>query len=69
MKCILVRNVVDFRKECKILGAECNSFNMKKKNVGDLASVKTDAQSNAKKHPLECKVTTIEVQSIPLKTA
>ena len=37
--------------------------------VGDLAPKKIIGGSNAKKHPLGCKVTTIEVQSIPLKTA
>ena len=62
MKLVFVRNV-------KFSAAECNSFNMRKKNVGTLASVKTGVESNAKKYPLGCKVTTIEVQSIPLKTA
>ena len=57
---VFVRNV-------KFSAAECNSFNMKKKNVGTLASVKTGVGSNAKKHPLGCKVTTIEVQSSPPK--
>ena len=62
MQLVFVRNV-------KFSAAECNSFNMKKKNIGTLASKKTSGGSHAKKHPLGCKVTTIEVQSILLKTA
>ena len=38
---VFVRNV-------KFSAAECNSFNMRKKNVGDLASKKVSGGSNAK---------------------
>ena len=63
MKCILVRNVVDFRSNVKFSAAECNSFNMRKKNVGVLASKKFSGGSNAKKQPLGCKVASFGVQS------
>ena len=56
MKCILVRNV-------KFSAAECNSFNMRKKNVGDLAYKKISGGSNAKKQPSKCKITSFGVQS------
>ena len=56
MKCILVRNV-------KFSAAECNSFNMRKKNLGDLASKKTSGGSSVKKQPSGCKVASIGVQS------
>ena len=52
-----------FIRNVKFSAAECNSFNMRKKNIEDLASRKIIGESNAKKHPLGCKVTTIEVQS------
>ena len=48
MKLVFVRNV-------KFLAAECNSFNMRKKFIGNLVSKKTGGESNAKKHPLKCK--------------
>ena len=57
-----------FIRNVKFSVAECNSFNMRKKNIEDLASRKIIGESNAKKHPLGCKVTTIEVQSSPFKT-
>ena len=53
---IFVRNV-------KFSAAECNSFNMRKKNIGDLASKKFSGGSNAKKQPLGCKVASFGVQS------
>ena len=56
MKCIFVRNV-------KLSAAECNSFNMRKKNVEYLASKKFVGGSNAKKQTSGCKITTISVQS------
>ena len=56
MKCILVRNV-------KFSAAECNSFNMRKKNIGELASKKTGGGSHAKKRPSGCKVASFGVQS------
>ena len=62
MYLFLVRNV-------KFSAAECNSFNMRKKFIGDFASKKLSGECNAKKHPLGCKVTTIEVQSSPPNTA
>ena len=62
MKCIFVRNV-------KFSVAECNPFNMRKKNVEDLASKKFSRGSNAKKQPLGCKVTTIVMQSYILRNA
>ena len=56
MKLIFVRNV-------KFSAAECNSFNMRKKNVGYWASKKFSGGSKAKKQPLGCKVTSFGVQS------
>ena len=53
---ILIRNV-------KFSAAECNSFNMRKKNVGDLASKKFCRGSNAKKQPSRCKVASFGVES------
>ena len=53
---IFVRNV-------KFSAAECNSFNMRKKNVEDLASKQISGGSHAKKQPLGCKVATFGVQS------
>ena len=61
MQLVLVRNV-------KFSATECNSFNMRKKNIGDSASKKTSGGSHAKEHPSGCKVTTIEVQCSPFKT-
>ena len=55
MQLILVRNV-------KFSAAECNSFNMRKKNVGDLASKKISGGSRAKKQPSRCKVASFGVQ-------
>ena len=62
MKCILVRNV-------KFSAAECNSFNMRKKNVGYLTSKKISGGSHAKLQPSRCKVTTIKLQSYKHQTA
>ena len=62
MQLIFVRNV-------KFSAAECNSFNMRKKNVEDLASKKFSRGSNAKKQPSRCKVTTIVMQSYILRNA
>ena len=56
MKLVFVRNV-------KFSAAECNSFNMRKKNIGDLASKKFSEGSNAKKQPLGCKVASFGVHS------
>ena len=56
MQLVFVRNV-------KFSAAECNSFNIRKKNIGDLASKKTDGGSNAKKRPSGCKVASFGVQS------
>ena len=56
MKLVFVRNV-------KFSAAECNSFNMRKKNIGDLASKKFSGGSHAKKQPLGCKVASFGVQS------
>ena len=56
MKLVFVRNV-------KFSAAECNSFNMRKKNVGYLASKKIIGGSNAKTQPLGCKVASFGVQS------
>ena len=56
-----------FVTNVKFSAEECNSFNMRKKNVGYLASKQIIGGSNAKKHPLGCKVMTIEVQSSPPK--
>ena len=56
MKLIFIRNV-------KFSAAECNSFNMRKKNIGDLASKKFNGGSKAKKQPLGCKVASFGVQS------
>ena len=56
MQLILVRNV-------KFSAAECNSFNMRKKNVEYLASKQIIGGSHAKQHPSWCKVTNIMVQS------
>ena len=56
MKCILIRNV-------KFSVAECNSFNIRKKNIGDLTSKKFIGGSNAKKQPSRCKVASFGVQS------
>ena len=53
---VFVRNV-------KFSASECNSFNMRKKNIGDLASKKFNGGSKAKKRPLGCKVTSFGVQS------
>ena len=53
---VFVRNV-------KFSAAECNSFNMRKKNVVDLASKKISGGSHAKKQALRCKVATFGVQS------
>ena len=53
---VFVRNV-------KFSAAECNSFNMRKKFVGNLVSKKTSGGSDAKRQPSGCKVTTISVQS------
>ena len=53
---VFVRNV-------KFSEAECNSFNMRKKNVRYLASKKTSRGSNAKKQPSRSKVATFGVQS------
>ena len=53
---VFVRNV-------KFSATECNSFNMRKKNIGDLASKKIIGGSNAKKHPSRCKVASFGVQS------
>ena len=52
-----------FVRNVKFSAAECNSFNMRKKNVGYLASKKTSRGSHAKKHPSGCKVITVSVQS------
>ena len=62
MQLVFVRNV-------KFSAAECNSFNMRKKNIGNSASKKTSGGSYAKEHPSGYKVTTIEVQCSPFKTA
>ena len=56
MKCILVRNV-------KFSATECNSFNMRKKNIEDLAFKQISGGSHAKKQPSRCKVATFRVQS------
>ena len=53
---VFVRNV-------KFSAAECNSFNIRKKNVEDLASKKTGRGSHAKKQPSRCKVASFGVQS------
>ena len=53
---IFVRNV-------KFSSAECNSFNMRKKNIGDLASKQISGGSHAKKQPSRCKVASFGVQS------
>ena len=53
---VFVRNV-------KFSAAECNSFNMRKKNVEDLASKQISGESHAKKQPLGCKVASFRVQS------
>ena len=53
---VFVRNV-------KFSAAECNSFNMRKKNVEYLASKKTSRGSHAKKQPSRCKVASFGVQS------
>ena len=53
---VFVRNV-------KFSAAECNSFNMRKKNIGYLASKKFSGGSNAKKQPSRCKVASFGVQS------
>ena len=53
---ILIRNV-------KFSTAECNSFNMRKKNIGNLASKKISGGSHAKKQSLGCKVASFRVQS------
>ena len=53
---VFVRNV-------KFSAAECNSFNMRKKNIGDLASKKFSGGSHAKKQPSRCKVASFGVQS------
>ena len=52
-----------FIRNVKFLAAECNSFNMRKKNLEDLASKKFSGGSNAKKQPLGCKVASFGVQS------
>ena len=57
---VFVRNV-------KFSAAECNSFNMRKKNVGYLAFKKNIGGSHAKKQPSGCKVTTIVMQSYNLR--
>ena len=56
MKLIFVRNV-------KFSAAECNSFNTRKKNIGDLASKKFSRGSKAKKQPSGCKVASLRVKS------
>ena len=56
MLLVFVRNV-------KFSAAECNSFNMRKKNIGDLASKKIIGGSHAKKQLLECKEAGIKIQS------
>ena len=53
---VFVRNV-------KFSAAECNSFNTRKKNIGDLASNKVSRGSHAKKQPSRCKVASFGVQS------
>ena len=53
---VFVRNV-------KFSAAECNSFNMRKKNIGDLASKQISGGSHAKKQPSRCKVASFGVQS------
>ena len=55
MKLVFVRNV-------KFSAAECNSFNIRKKSIGDLASNKISGGSHAKKQPSRCKVATIKMQ-------
>ena len=60
MKLIFVRNV-------KFSAAECNSFNMRKKNVEYLASKQIIGGSHAKKQPSRYKVTTIVMQSYILR--
>ena len=56
MQLIFVRNV-------NFSAAECNSFNMRKKNVGDLASNKISGGSHAKTQLLGCEVVSFGVQS------
>ena len=56
MLLVFVRNV-------KFSAAECNSFNMRKKNVEDLAFKQISGGSHAKKQPSRCKVATIKMQS------
>ena len=60
MKLIFVRNV-------KFAAAECNSFNMRKKNLGDLASKKTSGGSHVKKQPSRSKVASFGVQGYILR--
>ena len=52
---VFVRNV-------KFSVAECNSFNIRKKNVEDLASKKFCRGSHEKKQLLECKEASIKMQ-------
>ena len=52
---VFVRNV-------KFSAAECNSFNIRKKSIGDLASKKFCRGSHAKKQLSECKEASIKIQ-------